>query len=154
MIETTQHGVLKRPRFLLGLGIAILSICGIVLAAGTLISLQQTPDKLLNAFRKQHGQILSKAGVPTDLIESFVTGETFPTNVIADLTEEQRRVVSMAQEALPAMATAVRQAAAESRTKSRWGIAISSVLLLFSIVLLGSESRRAKMRQTNGRTSG
>ena len=152
--ENTQRSILKRPGFLLGLAICLLSVCAIVLSVGTLISAQQTPDKLLTAFREQHGQVLSRVGVPAGLITDLIAGQTLSSNLLADLPEDQRRAVSMVQEALPAMATAVRHAAEESRTKSQWGIGISGVLLLLGVALLARESRRAKMMETNSRTSG
>jgi hypothetical protein len=44
MSEKAQPRALKRPAFLLGLVISILSVCGIILATGNLISLQHPGD--------------------------------------------------------------------------------------------------------------
>jgi hypothetical protein len=55
---------MKRPAFLLGLLISILSVCGIILATGNLISLQHTSDRLSTSIREQYRQRLSQAGIP------------------------------------------------------------------------------------------
>jgi hypothetical protein len=140
----TRRAVFKNPLALIGVGLVFCSLVGLVLAIGNLVSLQYTPDKLVQRLHEQYASILAQADVPTDIVQRIHRGDLIPETLRSELSKEQAQAIKVVEDHLPVLIKAVSQATEKSRRKSHIAIGVCIVLMMVGAILTARGFRQRK----------
>ena len=140
----TRRAVFKNPLALIGVGLVFCSLVGLVLAIGNLVSLQYTPDKLVQRLHEQYASILAQADVPTEIVNRIHSGDLIPEALRSKLSKEQAQELKVVEDHLPRLITAVSQATEISRRKSQIAIGVFIVLMMLGSILAVRGFRQRK----------
>lgn len=144
MDVATRISVFKNPLAWIGLGFVFVSLAGLVLAIGNLVSLQYIPLNLVQQLREQDASILTSVGVPPEIVQRIQSGELISDAERSKLSKDQTRVLKIIEDQLPVMINALSQAAETSRNKSKIGIGVCIILLIVGAVLTAIAFRQTK----------
>ena len=140
----TRRTVFKNPLALIGLGLVFCSLVGLVLAIGNLVSLQYTPDKLVQRLHEQYASILAQADVPTEIVHRIHSGDLIPEALRSKLSKDQAQALKVVEDHLPGLIKAVSQAMEKSRRKSQIAIGVCIVLMMVGAILTARGFRQRK----------
>lgn len=140
----TRTSVFKNPLAWIGPGLVFISLAGLVLAIGNLVSLQYIPLNLVQQLREQDASILTSVGVPPEIVQRIKSGELISDAERSKLSKEQTRVLKIIEDQLPVMINALSQAAEISRNKSKIGIGVCIILIIVGAVLIAIAFRQIK----------
>ena len=140
----TRRTVFKNPLALIGLGLLLCSLVGLVLAIGNLVSLQYTPDKLVQRLQEQYASILAQAGVSPEIVQRIRSGDLIPETLRSEFSKEQAQALKVFEDHLPVLIKAVSQATEKSRRKSQIAIGVCIVLMMVGAILTARGFRQRK----------
>jgi hypothetical protein len=140
----TRRTVFKNPLALIGLGFVFCSLVGLVLAIGNLVSLQYTPDKLVQSLREQYASMLAHADVPPEIVHRIHSGDLISEALRSKLSKHQARELKLVEDHLPKLIAAVSQATEISRRKSQIAILVFIVPMMLGVILTVKGFRQRK----------
>ena len=140
----TRRTFFKNPLALIGLGLVFCSLVGLVLAIGNLVSLQFTPDKLVQRLHEQYASILAQADVPTEIVNRIHSGDLIPEALRSKLSKDQAQELKLVEDHLPRLITAVSQATEISRRKPQIAIGVFIVPMIVGVLLTVKGFRQRK----------
>ena len=133
---------LRRPAVFVGITIVLGSVIGLVLADGTLVSLEYLPTDLIQQARELHGSRLAAEGLPDIVVQRFRTGELIIEDLRAELSEDDAQTLEFAEEVLSALMQAAADAAQQARSRSQIGIVVCFAALILGAILTARGLRR------------
>jgi len=129
---------------LAGITIVLISMIGLVLAVGTILSLGYVPTSLIERFREQYGSVLAAEGLPDVVVQLFRTGELLPEELVAELSEDDAEALAFANEVLSSIMQAATDAAEFSRSKSRIGVGVCLATMILGAILIARGYRQGR----------
>ena len=132
-----------------GLGLLAVSLVGIVLSVGTLVTVSSNQEALVEKTIEQYVSMLKFSGLPQEILERFKLEESTDETAQVALDEEQRDLLRQAQRVLGSLRKAVSKAAEQSRNRSKIGLGVCTVAALMGLILTIFGMKR-KPRQVEG----
>ena len=120
----------------LGIGFLAISIAGMVLVVGTLVTLRGTQEALIEKTIEQYASILNQSGLPEEFVDRFKLEAPITETVEVALDDDQKRLLRQAQRVLVALKEALSKAVEKSRHRSKIGVAVCAVGVLVGLLLV------------------